>query len=60
MGGELGGHCLGLLGFGRIGRRTAELARAFNMSVLAHDRSPDHDNGHRHNCVHVERPSGDR
>jgi D-3-phosphoglycerate dehydrogenase len=41
VGGELGGHCLGLLGFGRIGRRTAELARAFRMSVLAHDRSPE-------------------
>lgn len=32
---------LGLLGFGRIGQRTAELGRAFGMSVVTFDRSPN-------------------
>ena len=34
---ELDGKTLLLLGFGRIGRRVGELARAFGMTVLAHD-----------------------
>ena len=34
---ELDGKALLLVGFGRIGRRVAELARAFGMRVLAHD-----------------------
>lgn len=34
---ELDGKTLLLLGFGRIGRRVAELAKAFGMIVLAHD-----------------------
>jgi D-3-phosphoglycerate dehydrogenase len=34
---ELDGKTLLLFGFGRIGRRVAELARAFGMAVLAHD-----------------------
>ena len=34
---ELDGKTLLLVGFGRIGRRVAELARAFGMAVLAHD-----------------------
>jgi D-3-phosphoglycerate dehydrogenase / 2-oxoglutarate reductase len=34
---ELRGKTLGLVGLGRIGRLTAELARAFGMRVLAHD-----------------------
>jgi D-3-phosphoglycerate dehydrogenase len=36
----LSGKSLGLLGFGRIGICTAEMARAFRMNVLAHDQSP--------------------
>jgi phosphoglycerate dehydrogenase-like enzyme len=38
---DLRGRQLGLLGFGRVGQRTAELARAFGMSVIACDRSPE-------------------
>lgn len=41
LGCELRGRTLGLLGFGRIGIQTAELARAFGMSLLANDRTPD-------------------
>ena len=38
---ELEGLTFGVIGFGRIGRRTAALARAFGMEVLAHTRTPD-------------------
>ncbi|MHC4507712.1 MAG: D-2-hydroxyacid dehydrogenase [Planctomycetota bacterium] len=34
---ELAGLTLGIVGFGRIGRATAELARAFGMKVIACD-----------------------
>lgn len=36
---ELAGKTLGVVGFGRIGRRVGELAHAFGMSVLAAGRS---------------------
>ncbi len=34
---ELAGLTMGVVGFGRIGRATAAVARAFDMNVLAHD-----------------------
>jgi glycerate dehydrogenase len=34
---ELAGKTMGIVGFGRIGRRVGELAAAFKMHVLAHD-----------------------
>jgi D-3-phosphoglycerate dehydrogenase len=37
---ELSGRTLGLVGFGRIGRRVAELAKAFGMRVLVFTRTP--------------------
>ena len=37
MGSELRGKTLGVLGFGRIGQRVGELARAFKMDVVAYD-----------------------
>jgi D-3-phosphoglycerate dehydrogenase len=42
---ELSGRTLGIVGFGKIGRRTAEIAKAaFGMHVLVHSPSvPDHE-----------------
>ncbi len=37
---ELAGRTLGIVGFGRIGRRVAELARGFGMQVLVFTRTP--------------------
>src|SRR5207249_2808669 len=37
---ELAGRTLGVVGFGRIGRRVGELGHAFGMRVLACARSP--------------------
>ena len=34
---ELAGKTIGIVGFGRIGRRVGEIAHALGMSVLAHD-----------------------
>jgi len=34
---ELAGRTIGIVGFGRIGRRVGELAAAFKMNVLAND-----------------------
>jgi glycerate dehydrogenase len=36
---ELAGKTLGIIGFGRIGRRVGELGAAFRMKVLGHSRS---------------------
>jgi D-3-phosphoglycerate dehydrogenase / 2-oxoglutarate reductase len=36
-GGELFGKTLGIVGFGRIGRLVAQRARAFGMTLIAHD-----------------------
>lgn len=38
---ELQDKTIGIIGFGSIGQRTAELAAAFGMKVLVYDRSPD-------------------
>lgn len=37
---ELAGKTMGIIGFGRIGRRTGEIARAFGMTVIAYDCHP--------------------
>ena len=38
VGSELKGKTVGIIGYGKIGRRTAELFRAFGCTVLAHSR----------------------
>jgi glycerate dehydrogenase len=38
---ELDGLTMGLVGFGRIGRQVAAIARAFDMRVLVHTAHPD-------------------
>ena len=37
IGRELRGRTVGIMGFGKIGRRVGELARAFKMNVIAYD-----------------------
>ena len=37
---------MGIVGFGRIGRRVGELAHAFGMNVMAHDAFPGADPGY--------------
>lgn len=45
---DLKGKTLGLVGLGGIGARTAELARAFGMDVIAWTRAPDPARAERH------------
>ncbi len=40
---ELNGKTLGVIGTGRIGRRAIEIARGFDMAVIAYDLYPDND-----------------
>lgn len=45
---ELRGKNLGIIGYGNIGRKVADIGRAFGMNILVHSRS------------HKELPAGDR
>lgn len=40
---ELAGKTMGIVGAGKIGMRTAIIAQAFGMKVIAFDRHPNHD-----------------
>lgn len=44
---ELNGLTLGLVGYGRIGRAVANIARAFGMNVIVHRRKPGAEDGVR-------------
>lgn len=37
---ELAGQCFGIVGFGHVGRRVAQVAEAFGCRVLVHTRTP--------------------
>lgn len=40
LGTELAGRTIGIIGYGRLGRRVASYAHAFGMRILAHDTDP--------------------
>ncbi|MBP3710352.1 MAG: D-2-hydroxyacid dehydrogenase [Treponema sp.] len=40
---ELAGKTMGIIGFGRIGHRTGQIAKALNMNVIVNSRSVNHD-----------------
>ncbi len=40
---ELAGKTLGIVGYGNIGKRVARLAKAFDMKVIVHTRTPKED-----------------
>lgn len=42
---EVAGHTLGIIGFGRLGKRVAKYARVFGMKVIAYDIDPTVFNG---------------
>ena len=41
QGSEITGKCIGILGFGNVGKRLAELLKPFNMKVLVYDAFPN-------------------
>ncbi len=49
------GKTLGILGCGRIGKQVAEIARAFRITVLAHDIHEDHAWAQQHQVTYVGR-----
>ena len=44
---EMDGRTLGIVGYGSIGKKVAKIAQAFDMKVLAYNRSPEKDEGVR-------------
>lgn len=52
---ELEGKTMGIIGFGRIGQQTADIAAAFGMNILAYD-SFKSDQSHRENFKWAELP----
>lgn len=53
LGREVHGGTLGILGLGRIGRQVARRARAFEMTVLYHNRQPRPEIEREFGCRHV-------
>ena len=51
---ELAGKTIGLIGCGHIGRKVGEIARAFDMKVLAFTRHPEKLAGEAIDCVPLE------
>jgi len=52
---ELAGRTLGVIGLGRLGRRVARVARAFEMDVLAWSQNLDPEEARRHGAEPVGR-----
>lgn len=52
---ELAGKTLGIIGLGRIGKKVARRAQAFNMTVIAHDIAPDTYFAHEHQIAMLTR-----
>lgn len=50
---DLKGRTLGILGLGRIGRHAAQIARGFQMEVIAHDSHEDADFAAQHQITYV-------
>lgn len=42
---ELAGKTIGIVGYGKIGQKVAEIAKAFSMKVLVYTRTPKEDKG---------------
>ncbi len=57
IGGDLAGATLGLVGFGRLGRRMAPVAQAFGMEVLAWSENLDPEEAHAVGIEPVEKPA---
>lgn len=53
QGQEIGGKTLGIIGLGSVGLRTAQLALALNMQVIAYDPKP-RGTAHRHIQLHTD------
>lgn len=51
---ELRGKTLGIIGAGKIGRRVAEIAKAFKMNVLAYDILPNYEEARRIGYEYVD------
>jgi phosphoglycerate dehydrogenase-like enzyme len=57
IGGDLEGATLGLLGFGRLGKRMAPVAKAFGMEVLAWSQNLDPEEARAAGVEPVEKPA---
>ena len=57
IGGDLEGSTLGLLGFGRLGRRMAPVAKAFGMEVLTWSQNLDPEEARAAGVEPVEKPA---